>query len=230
MRDMDLKLFVKGNSDIVDSALSRADGGAKIDGGIKELVGSEFPHVSVQVSHEASSGFAALRSELESGTSRLIYEQPQIVLLSLAHDIRHFGGADVSAEEAVRGIKADLVAVIDLIKEKVGAHVLVANASTLDPTEEVFNYHDTVGEPISLRAQRLDLMLVGVSHDEGVSIIDIDRKIAELGGAKGVTAMLDYSEAGCETIAVEIVRVMDDYGFFDDRPLVPQLGAMAGRS
>ncbi len=228
MANTKLKLFVVGNADIVDAALSKADGGAKLGRGVRELVASEFPDVEIEAAHEASSGFAALRGELESGTSRLIAEQPQIVLLSVADDIREFGGAGKSTDEAIQDIRADLVAVIDLIKEKVGAHVFVANASTLDPTQEVFNYHGTVDEPISLHAQRLDLMLVGVSHDEGVSIIDVDRKIAELGGAKGVTAMLDYSSLGCQTIATEIVRVMEDYGFFDDRPLLAQVGARAG--
>jgi len=228
MANTKLKLFVNGNADIVDAALSKADGGAKLGRGVRELVAAEFPDVEIEVAHEASSGFAALRSALESGTSRLIDEQPQVVLLSVADDIREFGGSGTSTEEAINNIRADLVAVIDLIKEKVGAHILVANASTLDPTQEVFNYSGMDEEPISLRAQRLDLMLVGVSHDEGVSIIDIDRKIAELGGAKGVTAILDYSAAGCQTIAVEIVRVMQDYGFFDDRPLLAQVGARAG--
>jgi hypothetical protein len=229
MADSKLKLFVYGNSDVVDAALSKADGGAKLDRGVRELVASEFPDVEIEAAHEASSGFAALRSELESGASRLIAEQPQIVLLSVADDIREFNGAGKSTEEAIEGIKADLVAAINLIKEKVGAHVFIANASTVDPSQEVFNYHDTVDEPISLRAQRVDLMLVGVSHDEGISIIDIDRKIAELGGVKGVTAMLDYSASGCQTIAAEIVRVMEDYGYFDDRPLLAQVGARAGR-
>ncbi|MFV2000829.1 MAG: hypothetical protein ACC654_10750 [Acidimicrobiia bacterium] len=228
MRDTDVKFFVKGNSDIVDAALSTADGGAKIDRGVKELVNSGFPHVTVHVSHEASARFSALRTELESGTSLLIDEQPDIVLLSIVDDIREFGDDVAGTEHAVDEIETNLVAVVNLIKEKVGAHVFIANASTLDPAQELFNYHDLSEEPASLRAQRLDLMLIGVSHSEGISIIDVDRKIAELGGAKGVTAAFDYSAAGCQTIAAEIVRVMEDYGFFDDRQLLAQVGARAG--
>jgi hypothetical protein len=228
MPDTDLKLFVKGNSDIVDAALSKADGGAKIDRGVTELVSSEFPHVEIHATHEASAGFAALRAELESGACLLIEEQPDIVLLSIVDDIRSFDGDRTGTEHAVDDIETNLAAVIDLIKEKIGAHVLIANASTLDPAQEVFNYHDVSDEPVSLRAHRLDLMLVGVSHDRGISIIDVDRKIAELGGVRGVAAAFEYTAAGCRTIAEEIVRVMEDYGFFDDRPLLAQVGARAG--
>jgi len=228
MVDTRLKFFVLGGADVVDAALSKSDGGTKLERGVRELVAAGFSGVEVEVAYEAVSGFAALRRALESGTSRLIDERPEIVLLSVADDVRGFGGSGVTTGEALRDVRADLVAVIGLVKEKVGAHIFVANASTLDPSQEVFNYRDVVEEPMSLRVQRFDLMLVGVSHDEGVSIIDIDRKIAELGGVRGVTAVLDYSEAGCQTVAVEIVRVMEDYGFFDDRALLAQVGARAG--
>jgi hypothetical protein len=225
---MSLKFFVKGNADVVDAALSKADGGAKLDRGIRELVASEFPHVEVETANESSMGFAALRAELESGDSRLIEDQPQIVLLSIARDIRELGYDGATIDEAVSVVAANLVAAIGLIKEKVGAHVLIANASTLDPDHEVFDYHNLSDEPMSLRAHRLDLMLIGVSHSEGISVIDVDRIIAEVGGAKGVTAVLDYSVLGCQAIAAEIVRVIADYGFFDDRPLLAQAGAGAG--
>jgi hypothetical protein len=232
MADTNLKLFVVGGVDVVDVAVSKADGGAKLDMGVRELVASEFPGVVIETLHEGSSGFGELRSALESGDSRLIDEQPKIVLLSIARDVVELGRtrAGVGVEDAVRRVESDLVAVVELIKEKVGAHVLVANVSTLDPSQKVYNYHDIDHEPVSLRAHRLDLMLVGVSHDEGISVIDVDRKIAELGGAVGVKAAFDYTTAGCETVAGEIVRVIDDYGFFDDRPLLAQVGARAGRA
>ena len=230
MADTNLKLFIVGGADIVDASVSKADGGAKLDLGVREMVASQFPDVVIETLHEGSSGFADLRSALESGVSALIDAQPHIVLLSIADDVIGLGADGINVVEAVGHIEADLVAVIDLIKEKVGAYVLIANVSTLDPSHEVMNYHDVVEEPASLRAHRLDLMLIGVSHNEGISIIDVDRKIAELGGAVGVVAAFDYSEAGCVTIAAEIVRVIEDYGFFDDRPLLAQVGARAGRA
>ena len=230
MEDTKIKIFVVGGADIVDAAVSKADGGAKLDRGVRELVASEFSGVVIETLYEKSANFASLRSALASGDSNLIAERPQIVLLSIASDVIALGSEGISTEEDVRRVRADLVAVIELIKEKVGAHVLIAGVSTLDPSQKVSNYHGIEDEPVSLRAHRLDLMLIGVSHDEGISVIDVDRKIAELGGAIGVTAAFEYSEAGCKTIAAEIVRVIDDYGFFDDRPLLAQVGARAGRA
>jgi hypothetical protein len=225
-----LKLYVLGGADIVDAAVSINDGGGKLKSGVRELVAVAYPDVPFETIHCASEGFAELRALLESGESSLVIEQPQIVLLSVAHDVQELGDDGRSIDEDVHRVESDLVAVVNLIKEKVGATVLVANVSTLDPSQEIFNYHDTDAEPLSLRAQRLDLMLIGVSHDQGISVIDVDRKIAEIGGASGVIAAFDYSEAGCLTVAEEIVRVMDDYGFFDDRPLLAQVGAAGGRS
>lgn len=220
-----LKLFVKGNADIADAVLSVADGGTKLDRGVRELVGAEYPGVTMSVGVEESSGFAALRSDLETGGSRLVAEKPDIVVLSIGDEVRALPGRAPTVEGAVRAVAADLMSCVQLLKQKVGAHVLVANASTLDPDNEVFSYHGLAEEPLSLRAHRLDLMLVGVSHDEGISIIDIDRKIAELGGERGIVAALDYTPEGCAVIAGEIVRVLADYGFFDDRPLLAQVGA-----
>ncbi|MEN8238829.1 MAG: hypothetical protein ABFR53_06455, partial [Actinomycetota bacterium] len=108
MEETKLSFFVKGNADIVDAALSKADGGTKLDRGVRELVASEFPGVKIEASHESSSGFAALRNELESGVSRLIDDHPQVVLLSLGEDIREFGGEGTNTEEAVKSIEADL--------------------------------------------------------------------------------------------------------------------------
>jgi hypothetical protein len=72
-------------------------------------------------------------------------------------------------------------------------------------------------------------MLIDVSHDEGISIIDVDRKIAEVGGDHAVTGAARYSEVGCLAIVDEIIRIVEDYGFLDDRALMEQIGAAAGR-
>jgi len=229
MADTNLKLFIVGGVDIVDASVSIADGGAKLERGVRELVASEFPTVVIETHHEASPGFADLRSALVAGASGIIEAQPDVVLLSISDAVAGLGGDGTAAEADVHRVESDLVAVIDQIKEKVGATVLIANVSTLDPTDDAFNYHAIDEEPVSLRAQRLDLMLIGVSHTEGISIIDVDRKIAELGGETGVNTAFDYTEAGCRVIAEEIVRVMADYGFFDGRTLLAQVGAGSRR-
>ncbi len=224
-QDTTLSLFVKGNADIVDATLSKSDGGAKLDEGVRELISERFPAVSLNVSSEPAGDFAALRQELETGGSTMIDTRPDIVVLSIAEEVRGLPRRGANAEEAVRAVKDDLVAAIELIKERVGAHVLVANASTIDPTVKVRNYHGLPEEPISLRVHRLDLMLVGVSHERGISIIDVDRVLAELGADGNMDGPLSYGPRACDVIARETARILEEYGFFDDRPVLAQVGA-----
>lgn len=222
---MTLRVFVKANADLVDATLSRSDGGTKLDRGVRELIGAGFPDVNVEVAHEGSAGFSALRSDLEAGTSSLIEWQPNVVLLSIADDVRSLGEQGANPEEATRRVREDLEAVVGAIKEKVGAHVLVANASTVDPADGRYTYYEMEEEPPSLKAQRLDLALVLVSHDVGISIIDVDRLVAEIGGGRHVKQAMAYDAEACATIAAEVVRIIEDYGFLDDRPLLAQVGA-----
>ncbi len=221
----DLTVLVKANADVADAVLSHSDGGGKLDRGLSDRIAAAHPGVRLKVSHHPSGGFAELRAELESGTSPMIEQSPDIVILSVADDALRPSGDGFGSEQFVNRIRDDLVAAIELIKQHAGAHVLVAGVSTVDPSDQPSNYHDRSEEPFTLRAHRLNLMLVYVSHDEGVSVIDVDRLLAELGAAAGVEAAARYSKDGCERISDEIVRVLDDYGFFDDRPLLAQVGA-----
>lgn len=220
-----LKLAILGGDDIADATLSRNDGGHKLQRGVRELVAASYPEIGLGVRHERCAGLTELRESLVTGSSSLISDPPDVVLLSLAAEAAGLGRRASTAEQAVHAVRADLVSVIELIKEKVGAHVLVANVSTIDPADQPFNYHGLAEEPFTLRAHRLDLMLVGVSHDEGISIVDVDRLIAELGAAGNVDGPAAYGPEACARIAAEIVRIVDDYGFLDERPLLAQVGA-----
>jgi hypothetical protein len=223
-----LRLFIKANADLVDATLSQRDGGSKLEHGLREILAGGFPDVEIEVGQSGSDGFAALRAELEAGTSELIEWNPDVVLLSIADDVRNLSGQGVAARAATDQVREDLEAVVRILKDTVGAHVLVANASTVDPGDDRFSYFGTTEEPVSLRVQRLDLLVVLVSHDLGISVIDIDRLIAELGGATHVESAMSYGPEACATIAGEVVRILEDYGFLDDRPLLAQVGATGG--
>ncbi|HSF87484.1 MAG TPA: hypothetical protein VLG28_17735 [Acidimicrobiia bacterium] len=223
-----LRLFVKGNADIADAALSSADGGAKLDRGVSEMAAASHPGYTISTTVETSAGFAALRQELEDGTSALLVDPPDILVLSVADDVRSLAMRAANPEEAVQAVRADLVAIVDMVKASVGAHILVANASTVDPDDATHNYHGISPDPLPLQAHRLAHMLVKVSHEEGISIIDVDRLIAEIGADGNVQAAMSYSPRACGVIAGEIVRVLEDYGFFDERMLVAQVGAKGG--
>lgn len=193
---------------------------------VSRLVVETYPDVSLRIDDEPSQGLGQLRANLESGDAQMVSHKPDIVVLSLAGDVGRFTGEN--AEEVLVSIHDELLSTIDLIKSAIGAHVLVANLSTLDPGHLEFNYHGLTEEPFSMRAHRLNRMLAAVSHERGISVIDVDRVIAEVGGKETVVGPAQYREPGLRHIAKEIFRVVEDYGFFDERPILEQIGADAG--
>jgi hypothetical protein len=223
-----VKFVVKNAEALADVVLSKADGGAFLDSGLKERLASSGSDLEVDVEVGDYGGLGELLEELNSESPALASAAPNIVILSLAAEMERLKEVG-NSDQALAAVRSDLVSVIRKIKEKVGAHILVPNVSTLDPSDPVFTYHGVTEEPWTLRGHRLNLMLIGVSHDEGVSIIDVDRKIAEVGGDQAVIGAARYGETGCSAIVDEIVRIVEDYGFLDDRPLMEQVGAAAGR-
>ena len=99
------------------------------------------------------------------------------------------------------------------------ARVLLMNDSTVVPRDRV-----SPQEPLSLDIARLNLAALELSVATGLSVIDVDRLIAELGGEPHVEDGLRYSAAARQVIVTELARVIEDYGFFDDRPLLEQIG------
>lgn len=221
-----VKFVVKDAERLADVVLSKADGGQYLESGLKERLAASAEGMSFVVEVEEYGGLRSLLDDLADENSGLVSSSPDVVILSLAADMDRLKEVGAS-ETALAAVRADLVAAIRQIKQKVGAHILVANVSTLDPSNPVFNYHGVSEEPWTLRGHRLNLMLIGVSHDEGISIIDIDRRIAEVGGDQAVVGAARYSEIGCAAIVEEVARIVEDYGFLDDRPLMEQVGAAA---
>ncbi len=76
----------------------------------------------------------------------------------------------------------------------------------------------------ALFVQHLNCSLIRLSVLDGLSIIDADRIMSEIGGQSNVEEVLVYSTQACDLLCEELVRVLDDYGFFDDRPLLTQAG------
>lgn len=217
-----LKFVVKDAEGLRDVVLSKADGGQYLEKGLKECLSEVSADSVYEVVVEDFSGVESLL-----GGGAITAGSPDIVILSLAAEMERLKGLD-NPDDDVAAVRADLVAAIRRIKEELGAHILVTNVSTLDPSDPVFTYHGVEEQPWTLRGHRLNLMLIGVSHDEGISIVDVDRKIAEVGGDRAVVGAARYSEVGCQTILEEIVRIVEDYGFLDDRPIMEQVGAAAG--
>ena len=109
------------------------------------------------------------------------------------------------------------------IKERMAAHIIVFNCFTFDPDDHTRSYFGVQDTP-ALRALKFNLALIDISTEEGISIVDVDRVLAELGGASHVTNAFRYSPQACELIRDEFFRVLQDIGFFEHRPLVMQVG------
>lgn len=214
-----IKLFLTGTDRLRDMLCSTADGGRKLSRGVRELVAEQYAgKAEVDVVFEPSVGAASLRQAIEDGSSQLSESAANLVVTSVDAE---FAAGDMASADAY---ERDMLAVIRSIKANPGSHVIVLLASTIDPETIVSNYQREESDPTSLRVHRYDLAAMRLSFEEGISVLDVDRIIAEMGAADHVPAFLEYSEAACQAIATELVRIMDDYAFFDDRPLLPQVG------
>ncbi len=123
----------------------------------------------------------------------------------------------------VDAFKENLTKLIRTVKERWGAHVVVLNGSTLDPGDRTYNYRE-IRETLALRIHKFNRALMEISVLEGISIVDVDRLIAELGGGRHVLQPLRYSADAHAAICREFLRILEDIGFFENRPLVMQVG------
>ena len=167
---------------------------------------------------EASDGIASWLEELsgEATGSSLAEFRPDIVITSIESDLEGLGQPE---SEHVQHWVDQATQTVGAVKDKTGANVFWMNTTTVDSREHVSNYHGAAEETRSLRIQRLSLALVGLSHELGISVIDVDRVLAEIG--------LDHLQDDAARNAVirqEVFRVLEDYGYFDDRPIAVQVG------
>lgn len=228
-----VRVLLRGTEALRARLLSAADGGAQPSGGLVELAARQYPSAPpIEPFFEPCEGMRAFEEALASpasesgpGGTALRDLSPHVVVLSLDADLaasdRTWGSQE--ADEFERSMQS----AIQTIKESPGSHVIVLNASSLDPEDHVSDYHGLDREPRSLTAHRFNLAVMHLSSQEGISIVDVDRLVAEIGGSRSVQGFQDFSAAACEAIVAELVRVIADYGFLDDRPVLPQVGRQA---
>ncbi|MBL1209291.1 hypothetical protein [Geminocystis sp. GBBB08] len=87
----------------------------------------------------------------------------------------------------------------------------------------IYNYYEKK-ESLSLKLTKLNLALLKLSSETGISIIDVDQILAESGANQYLVKILEYTPQGYQLIAIEFVRVLEDVGFFEHRPLLVQMG------
>lgn len=131
---------------------------------------------------------------------------------------------DIGEPGEVAGHRSDLVELIRRAKDW-GATMVLLNACTFDPDDLVHTYHGT-DETFAERVHRFDQALIHLSVSEGISIVDIDHVVAVMGAAGRLDGRLGYPDEALEEGAEDLVRVMEEIGFFEQRPLLEQAGAV----
>lgn len=119
--------------------------------------------------------------------------------------------------------KNRLTTLIQALKEKTSAHIIMFGACSFDASQEPHNLNQSK-ETLTMQTHRFNLVMLELSFAEGITFIDVDRELAEMGCAEHVDGRFDYSTQAYQAIRDEFVRVITDVGFFEERPLLVQMG------
>jgi hypothetical protein len=208
-------LFAKSD-DLCNCLLSVADGGRHLDRGIAARVDERTGGSRAVALSQSSAGTVdEWLAQVQADPALLV--GVDVVVMSVAPELAQTNGtAGVDHYESAMG---DLVRAI---KDR-GARLIVFNGSSFNPDDETTCYAGIADTP-SVHVQRLNLSVVRLSVLDGISIVDADRIISELGGEAHVHQLLQYSTRASDRLCDEFLRVVEDYGFFDNRPLLEQVG------
>ena len=138
----------------------------------------------------------------------------------LAHDVRAAGPAVrawlKSAFEPVRrtvdDIRRDMERLISVARVATGARFLVLNRMSSSGLETIYSYSafkPPLGESLSyVAAKEMNVMLDDLAADQGVSIIDLDARAAELGGARHLPDGIHLSARLEAAVRADIVAAL----------------------
>lgn len=223
-----IRVVVIGGDLIRNALLGASDGGEHLEDGLAKVAADRFDERAIDMifapAQSISAALADLRDPSVQDPISHVDDRCDVVIIATTNDVRNLADLADNPDEATEILTDTLIATIDLIKKRSDAHVLICNVATFDPSTTPSSLYGLEAEPVSLRAHRVDLLLLKLSHLLGVSLIDIDRVTAEAGASSVVPAPLDLNRDGSRLVRDETVRVLDDYGFFDDRQLAPQVG------
>jgi hypothetical protein len=249
-----IRVFLKGGEDLARSLLEPVAGQPRLRRDLEDSVREKFQRTTtLRFRYESGGRSDQLVQELNEFASvpqmngvagrqlertRLWDEPADVVVFSLQSEVcpQHWRNEQRLVDAAPSRLisspadalsaaefKANFTRLIKAAKERLDAHVLVFNCSTIDPNAQVHNYFGREDD-LALRIHKLNFALIELSIQEGISIIDVDRQIAELGGQRHVIGPCCYSDEACAALGQEVVRVLADIGFFENRPLVGQIG------
>ncbi len=106
---------------------------------------------------------------------------------------------------------ANLQKIIERIRARSNSPILIYNMSSFVPGERI-HCHAGLDGLFSTRVKRFNLALVELSRQMGISVIDVDRVLAEAGCARMMYDSVHLNENGCRAVAGEVVRVLQELG------------------
>lgn len=106
---------------------------------------------------------------------------------------------------------AALEEVIGQLRARTEAPILVYNVSSVVPGEMVHS-HVGLEDIASTRIKRFNLALVELSQRTGVSIVDVDRIVAERGARAMKLDTTHLTAEGCSAVAHEVLRILEALG------------------
>jgi hypothetical protein len=220
-----MRVLALGNDVVRNAFMGTGEGGEHLESGLAAALAAAHSDYELNVTYSDYDGLSELRTRLQHDTLQALYGvTPRIVILGMSREVERLAQRSTDPHEAIARLREDLVGVFDAIKADCDAHVVAIGVSTFDPGDPVSNLHGFAEEPVMLRCHRINLALFQTSHEVGLSVIDVDRLVAEAGGGRVVPAPLALSPDGSALVRDETLRVLFDYGFFDERSLIAQVG------
>jgi hypothetical protein len=225
-----LRVFIKGNNEL----FGLFDDLVTPDDHHMPDADQKFTHNGhpVIVRYEPSEGVRRWMAELSdpgkmarTGSSTKVFDfRPDVIITSIVPELDLLQPPET---EAVQGFKKDASDVVKTIRDRLDANIFWCNTTTVDSETGRANHHGISAEPRALLVQRLSLALIEISQELGISVIDVDRLLGEAGVRSFLPGEAD-SVGSLPLIRDETLRIFEDYGYFDDRPITVQVGAGTG--
>ncbi len=108
----------------------------------------------------------------------------------------------------------NLEQIISRLRAISDAPILIYNVSAVVPGENI-HCHVGMEDILSTRIRRFNLALISLSQRTGVAIIDVDRLVAQHGADRLKIDTTHFTALGCEVVAREVLRTLEDHGLLD---------------
>jgi len=164
---------------------------------------------------------------IQPDTATGLFRHRETGILFYPHDMANWPTADREWFKAtfvplgaldVADSMANFQRIIDFIRARSDAPILIYNVSPIVPGETIHCYQG-FGETYSTRMRRFNLGLVALSESTGVSVIDVDAILARAGADRLKLDAIHLAPEGYRLIAEEVVRVLEDLGVLEPRGL-----------